>query len=334
MWGAIHSSREVAALSTVFVTGGTGFLGHHLLPALVSNGHRVRALVRRPEEHPWLRKLPVEIVQGDILDPAALSRGVKAADAVVHAAGMFRFWGSEREFDRVNVGGARAVIQAAAQSDCARLIHVSTIYLIGKPPRDQIIDETYAPNPVEPYQRSKLLAEQVVLQQSHTPVVVLRPGAFYGPGSDYAFNRLFFHDPMRGLIMQLNGGRYIILPVYVADVAQAIISALERGSTGEIYHICDNPISHRDAYDIVCREAKLWFPRLTLPDWVGLTASHVLEAVARVTRREPFYPLNLRSYVYNYWRVSHDKAASDLGFVPTPFVEGVQKTIAWYRSRQ
>ncbi len=321
-------------MDTVFVTGGTGFLGHHLLPALVARGLRVRALVRHPDQHPWVQSLPVEIVQGDILDTTALKRGMQGADAVIHAAGMFRFWGTDSEFERVNLGGTQAVVETASAVRCPRLIHISTIYLIGQPPPDRMIDEKYPPSPVEPYQRSKLAAEQTVLQQTHTPAIVLRPGAFYGPGSDYAFNRLFFHDPMRGLIMQLNGGRYIILPVFVPDVAQAAISALAQGTPGEIYHICDDPINHRDAYDIVCREAKLWFPRLVLPDWAGLAASHFLETLAQITRREPFYPLNLRSYVYNYWRVSHEKAARDLGFVPTPFSEGARQTIAWYRSRR
>lgn len=290
--------------------------------------------MRNPHHHTWLHKLPIEIIQGDILHQAALTRGAQGADAIIHAAGMFRFWGDASEFERVNVGGTQAVIAAAKDAGCPRLIHISTIYLIGQPPRDQEIDETYPPNPVEPYQRSKLQAEQHILAQTHTPAIILRPGAFYGPGSDYAFNRLFFHDPMRGIIMQLNGGRYMILPVFVPDVAQAVVAALTRGTPGEVYHICDNPISHRDAYDIVCREANLWFPRLTLPDWTGLTASRLLEAIARFTHREPFYPLNLRSYVYNYWRVSHEKAARDLGFVPTPFVEGARQTIAWYRAQR
>jgi dihydroflavonol-4-reductase len=321
-------------LSTVFVTGGTGFLGQHLLPTLVAAGHRVRALVRNPAQHPWLAQHPIEIIPGDILDEPALQRGADGADAIVHAAGMFRFWGNAAEFERTNIGGAEVIVRAAAAVACQRLVHVSTIYLIGQPPPDRTIDETYPPNPVEPYQRSKLHAEQHILAQAHTPVIVLRPGAFYGPGSDYAFNRLFFHDPMRGIIMQLNGGRYVILPVFIADVAQAILSALTRGTPGEIYNICDDPIAHRDAYDIVCREAKLWYPRLTLPDWTGLTASHILESFGRLTRREPFYPLNMRSYVYNYWRVSHEKATRELGFVPTPFVEGARQTIAWYRSRR
>ncbi|MDX2140256.1 MAG: NAD-dependent epimerase/dehydratase family protein [Chloroflexota bacterium] len=323
-------------MDTLFVTGGTGFLGRHLVPTLINAGYHVRLLVRHPARHEWLRHYPqVEIVQGDIQDAAIVTRGAQGARSIIHAAGVFRFWGDEAEFDRVNVGGAENVLLACKAAGCERLIHISSVYLIGQPPRDQVIDETYPAHPVEPYQRSKLKAEQRMLRahaEQGIPVVVLRPGAFYGPYGGYAFNRLFFRDPMRGIIMQLNGGRYIILPVFVPDVAQGALLALTHGRAGEIYNICDHPIAHRDAYDIVTEEAKLWFPRLRLPDWVGLVASHVLEAVARVTRVEPFYPLNLRSYVYNYWRVSHEKAARELGFVPTPFREGARQTIAWYKA--
>ena len=127
---------------TLFVTGATGFLGHHLIPALCGAGYKVRALVRHPDHHAWLRQYPIEIIQGDILDVEVAQRGATGARYVIHAAGIFRFWGDEAEFDRVNVGGARSVITAAQAAGCERVIHISTIYLIGQPPRDQTIDET------------------------------------------------------------------------------------------------------------------------------------------------------------------------------------------------
>ena len=324
-----------AMTDSVFVTGATGFLGRYLLAALCRSGLRVRALVRRPADHPWLAQYAgVEAVPGDVLNESALARAAEGCRYAIHAAGLFRFWGDAADFEHTNVGGTERVIAAAQAAGCERIVHISTVYLIGTPPADREIDETYVPQPADPYQQSKLQAEQVALRAAETgaPVIVLRPGAFYGPHGHYAFNRLFFRDPMRGLIMQLNGGRYIILPVYVADVAQAALLAFTRGRVGEIYNICDAPIAHKAAYDIICREARLWFPRLTLPDWVGIAAARALETIAHVTRREPFYPLNLRSYVYNYWRVSNAKARTELDFVPTPFEHGARRTIAWYRA--
>jgi nucleoside-diphosphate-sugar epimerase len=182
---------------------------------------------------------------------------------------------------------------------------------------------------------SKLHGEEIVLnclRERQLPVVVLRPGAYYGPLGQYAFNRLFFKDPMRGIIMQVNGGRYIIFPVYIADVVQGIMKALERGQLGEVYNICGDSISHKQAFDIICQEANLRWPRLPVPGWLGITMSRFLTMLSNLTHTEPFWPINLRSYVYNNWRVSSDKARRELGFVPTDFREGARRTIAWYRA--
>lgn len=320
---------------TLLVTGATGFLGRHLLPALCRNGFAVRALVREPEAHLWLHRYPnVTPVQGDVLDTASLERALDGVDGVVHAAGRFRFWGRYADFQAVNIEGTRHVMQAALKAGVRRVAHISTIAVIGQPEAGRLVDEEHPPHPADPYQRSKLAGEAVVREAvaDGLNAVILRPGAFYGPLGQYGFNRLFFKDPMRGLIMQMDYGRHIIFPAYVPDVAAGVLLALERGRTGEIYNLCDSPIAHRSAFDVVCAEANLRWPRLSLPGWMGIATGRVMEAASRITGREPFYPMNLRSYVYNDWRVTHDKAARELGFAPTPFAEGARRTIAWYRA--
>jgi len=322
----------------IFLTGGTGFLGRHLLPALCQAGRHVRVLTRHPEANAWLKRYPrVEVVHGDLLDSEVVSRGMQGCEHVIHAGGMFRFWGDENEFAATNALGTEHVLAAAVHADIKRLVHVSTIAVIGQPDPSRIVDETHPAHPADAYQRSKWQAEQAAmryLREYQLPVVVVRPGAYYGPLGHYAFNRLFFRDPMRGIIMQVNGGRYIIFPAYISDVAQGVMQALDIGRMGEVYNICGDWISHKDAFDIVCQEARLRWPRLPIPGWLGINTARVLEALAKVTRTEPFWPLNLRSYVYNSWRVSSDKARRELGFVPTPFREGAHKTIAWYRAGQ
>ena len=319
---------------TTFVTGGTGFLGRHLVPALCRAGHHIRVLARDPDAHVWLRQYPdLEIVRGDVTDASCLRDAARGCDYVVHAAGYFRFWGEQAQFDATNVAGTENVLRAAR--DAKRIIHISTVALIGTP--DGIVDEQHPVNPSDNYQRSKYKAEQTALRlhaEQGAPVVVLRPGAFYGPLGTYAFNRLFFKDPMRGIIMQINGGSYVTFPVYVADVAQAILRAFEFGRTGETYNVSGESLTHKAAFDIICREANLWYPRLNIPGWLGVSFARVLTVLADAVRHEPFYPVTLRSYVYNYWRVSSDKAKRELGFVPTPFAEGARRTIAWYRAGQ
>ena len=241
-----------------------------------------------------------------------------------------------KHLSATNVGGTENVLRAAANVPLKKMIHISTVALIGTPDRSRIVDEDHPAHPADNYQWSKLQAEQLVIRYcaKGVPAVILRPGAFYGPLGTYAFNRLFFRDPMRGIIMQVNGGRYVTFPVYIADVAQAILRAFECGRVGETYNISGESLTHKEAFDIICKEGNIRYPRMTIPGWLGIAVARVLTALATVTRREPFWPITLRSYVYNYWNVSSEKAKRELGFVPTDFREGARRTLAWYRAGQ
>lgn len=321
----------------IFVTGGTGFLGHHLVPALIQQGWRVRVLTRHPQRQTWLERYTnqVEVVAGDVQHAATLYRAVRGCQHVIHAAGLFSMWGHARDFYATNVLGTQNLIRAAHAAEIERFIHISTAAVIGTPQLGQLVDENHPARPADAYQKSKLLAEHLVLdqvRQGDLDAVVLRPGAFYGPMGEYAFNRLFFTDPMRGILMQMDGGGYIIFPAYIGDVAQGIVKALHHGRTGEIYHIAGDYLSHRQAFDIICQEANIQWFRLNIPGWMGINFARLLTLISAITRQEPFYPVNLRSYVFNDWRVSSDKAKRDLGFIPTPFRDGVRRTIAWYRA--
>lgn len=319
----------------IFVTGGTGFLGRHLIPVLCRSGHTVRVLTRRPEAYPWLKRYPnLEVIHGDIVDASSYAGALDGCRHVIHAGGIFRMWGDERVFLENNVRGTAALLDVVSRCEIERFVHISTVAVIGKPPPDRVIDETYPPHPLDPYQRSKLQAEHHVLAyQDRLPVIVLRPGAFYGPLGHYAFNRLFFKDPMRGIIMQVDGGRNIIFPVYISDVAHAVVSALNKGRVGEVYNICGEWITHREAFDIICEEAHLRWPRISLPSWLDLPVAQMLEAGFNLIGREPFWPVNLlRSYVHNNWQVSSEKARLELDFSPISFREGAHRTIAWYRA--
>jgi len=326
---------------TTLVTGGTGFLGRHLVPALCRAGHQVRVLTRHPADYPWLKQYPqLQIIEADILDGERVNAAVAGCDYVVHAAGKFRFWGDQATFEKINVGGTENVLRAAAgalgaHTPVKKLIYVSTIAVIGNPDPNRIVDETHPAKPADNYQWSKLHAEQAVLSavaRDGVPAVVVRPGAFYGPLGTYAFNRLFFRDPLRGIIMQVNGGRYVTFPVYIGDVPRAILSAFVSGRDGEIYHVSGESLTHKEAFDIICAEGEIHYPRITIPGWLGIAVSRGMTAAARVTGREPFWPITLRSYVYNYWNVSSEKARHELNFTPTDFREGVRRTLAWYRA--
>jgi dihydroflavonol-4-reductase len=318
----------------VLVTGATGFLGHTLCPYLVERGYRLRAFVRPSSTWDFLPPLGAELAWGDIREAAAVRAATEGCRAVVHAAGKFRLWGQREDFYSINLGGTRNMLEAAQQAGVERFVDISTIAVIGAPRTGVKIDEGYPPAPRDDYQRSKLEAERLTRRyhrERGLPALVLRPGAFYGPGSRYAFNRLFFEDPLKGLPLQVHGGRHVTFPVYIRDVAHAVDLALRRGRPGEVYNISGRSLSHREIDAVVHRLLGYRIQRINAPTWATLALGRLWTGLSRFTRHEPYYPMNLASYIFYDWEVSIEKAQSELGFAPTPFEEGARATLAWYR---
>lgn len=321
---------------SVFVTGGTGHLGRSLLEALITAGYAVRVLTRDPARHPWLCDLNVDVITGNVEAGDSFERALAGCRYVIHAAGRFSFWGTPESFARTNVQGTQHMLDAAKRAGVERFIQVSTVAVIGDPEPGRVVDEDHPPRPADPYQRSKLEGERLALQFARThglPVIVLRPGAFYGPGGRYAFNRLFIEDPLKGLRIQVQGGRRVIFPAYVGDVAAGIVAALVAGRPGETYNLSGASISHREANRIVSEEAGISPFRLSVPGWSMIALAAIWTALSRLTRVEPYYPINLRSYVFNDWVVSSQKARDELDFQPIDFREGVRRTLSWYRQQ-
>lgn len=324
-------------MTTVFITGGTGFLGRTLLPYLEQHTDwHMRVLTRQPEAHKWLNNFSrVEVIEGDITDATVICEAVEGCNYVVHAAAYFRFWGKQQQFNETNYQGTQIVLDAAVSAGVEKFIHISSVLVVGNPLSDAEIDETHPTNPADAYQTSKLVAEQLALQyatEHNLPVVVLRPGAFYGPHGRYAFNKMFFEDPLQHWPMGVEGGNFHTMPTYIEDVAQTIVLAIERGRHGEVYNVVSQSLTHREVDHIFAAAAGISTFHLYMPEWVMVPFGRFLTLLGHIFGFEPKYPLTLRSYIFNDWRVSNKKAREELGFVPTPFETGVQATLDWYRT--
>ena len=319
----------------ILVTGATGFLGRTLVPELLAAGHSVRALVRPRSDSAFLATQGVELaIADDITDMTAVRGACEGVEAVIHAAGLFRMWGLLVDFWQTNVEGTATVLEAASQAGVRRFLHISTVAVVGETVSGRRVDECHPCNPQDPYQRTKLEGERLALayhRDRGLPVVVLRPGALYGPWGRYAFNRLFFEEPLRGWRIRVNGGRYMTFPAFTRDVAAAIVAALERGTPGELYHLAGQPRTHNEINNIVSDLAGISRRRWNVPTPAVLLLARVWTALSRFTGREPFYPWNLAYYVFQDWPVSSEKAQAELGLRQTPFVEGARETLNWYR---
>jgi dihydroflavonol-4-reductase len=320
----------------ILITGATGFLGYNLCEHLTKQGYALRALVRPSSDTSALETLQLNIVRGDITNEAAVGAAMEGCEVVIHAAAHFRFWGEPGPFFKTNVDGTACMVRAALAAKIKKFIHISTIIVVGPQKPGVVITEKTPcrPHSTDFYAQTKFLGESLIQQycRKGLPAVILRLGALYGPYGHYAFNRLFFEEFLRNWRAQVHQGQHIIFPCYVESAAKGIEAALKRGQIGETYNICDESITHWEANRIVSQLAGRSSWRINVPAWVILSLVQILEAISRFTRREPYYPQNLKPYVFNDWTVDSSKAKQALEFRQIPFTEGAQHTLEWYRS--
>ncbi len=220
----------------VLVTGASGQLGGHIAALLADRGDIVRALVRRTSKRTHLVKLPnIEFFEAGLDEPELLNAAVAGVDAIVHAAGIVKARNLD-EFFTVNVGGTSNLIEAARlrAPELRRFVYVSSLEACGPSVDGKPVPVTQE-NPVTAYGRSKLAAEKVVLAaKDAVPVVILRPGAIYGPRDVEIFAAFqFIH---RGLLPLVGGGRAKAVWIYGADCAAACVRAVSADvPSGRVY---------------------------------------------------------------------------------------------------
>lgn len=316
------------------MTGGTGYTGGRLIARLRGRGHDVTALVRpaapRPTGDPG-----VVWVEGDLSSADALARLVEGARAVAHVAAVYRTAGHPDSYYReVNVGGTERLLEAAARAGVGRLVHTSTVGVHGHV-RHPPADESAPFEPGDIYQETKAEAETLALRfhrDRGLPVVVLRPGAIYGPGETRL--RKLFRAIARGRYAVVGSGRPHYHLVYIDDLLDGYERALSHpAAPGEAFIVAGpRSISQRELARTVARHTGGRVLPLRVPAAPIRFAGDLCEAICVPLELEP--PLHRRRV--DFWTknrsFSIDKARRVLGYAPAVDVEeGVARTAAWYR---
>jgi nucleoside-diphosphate-sugar epimerase len=310
----------------VLVTGATGFIGGRVVARLLSQGAHVRALVRNPEKARALVSAGAEVVLGDLSKPENLREVVGGCDAVVHLAGVLNEFKPLEYFRTVNVAGTRALAEAALDSGVKRFLHASSIVVYGPVGR---IDERSPRRPAAiPYCLTKAEAQTVVEQLARErglPVIIVQPSQVYGPGDE-----TWTLGPMRllkaGLVVLPSHGRALLQPIYVEDLVDGILLALERGRTGESYLLCGARIV--TVAEFFSHHARIvgrtWIP--SMPAWMVRGIALLMEAIARLTGKTPPFTRNAIHFIADYKSTfSGGKAKAELGFEPhTSLEEGME----------
>ena len=317
----------------VAVTGGTGFIGAHLVAALAARGVRVRCLLRPSSNRALLPEEVEPVVAADLSDAAALERLVRDTDAVVHLAGLTRSW-SPRELHHVNRGGTAALCAALTRVHPAvgQLIMVSSQAAVGPSGRSRPRREEDSPSPVTAYGRSKLAAERIRHRYPALPITVIRPPAVYGPGDRdiFAYFRLV---RARVRLELVPAGRLSM--VYVGNLVDALLLALERPPHAgqRVYHVADRGM-------VTMSTVAQWIAaaygrptcRVPVPQAALILAGLPLAAAGRLLRRDLLLSRDkLREIAQPAWILAAGRIQAELGYQPRVSTrDGVQHTARWY----
>ena len=229
-------------MTQVFVTGGSGFIGGHLISRLVAEGHNVQALARSDRSAKRLAALGAIPVHGDLLDSLSLIDACAGCDLAFHLAGETTPRPRWQDCIRVNVNGTRTVLQACREAGVRRLVHVSSEAVLsnGQPLRQ--VDETapHHPDSKAPYPATKARAEQAVIEANCDgfETVIVRPRFVWGAG-----DRVLLPEMVQmirsGRWVWIDGGQIHTDITHVDNAVEGLVLAAHKGRPGRIYFITD-----------------------------------------------------------------------------------------------
>jgi nucleoside-diphosphate-sugar epimerase len=317
------------------VTGGAGFIGSHLIEALVERGDEVVCVERRGASRHWLEGLDICYWDSGLEDVSRLIAAFAGADVVFHLAGLTEARAA-RDFYAVNTEGTACVFRAAAAHNgrAPRVILMSSLAALGPCRNGDRLSPDTIPYPISHYGHSKLLAEAIAHAfGDRVPATIVRPTSVYGPRERGVLT--LFRLIRRGVALTVGSWDREVSLVHVGDLVRALLAAADSArAVNRTYCIAHpEPVTWRAFALAVGRALRRDPVLLSVPQSVAWTVALAAEACARlrgaaaIVNRE-----RVRELVQERWVCDPSRATAELGFCPQyPMARGVVETADWYR---
>lgn len=319
------------------VTGANGFVGSHMVTYLMDQGLETRAMVRQTSDLTVLKLLnenrEVNLVYGDVTDPASLTTCFKDLDYIFHVAGLIKSptW---EGYAKVNAEGTRNVCEAAEVApNLKRLVLVSSMAAGGPTKVGERFTEDMPSNPVTMYGQSKLQGEQEALKfKDKLPLTIIRPPIIYGPG-DYSTLEVFQPAKM-GIVMSIRGAAKELSSIPVLELCEACYLAAQKDeSRNEIFNACSDEIVSWEKFGDLTAEALGKKPfHIRLPAFLLPPMAYLSELAGKLKGEYPIFNRHkVPEALAEGWACDNSKAKRLLGWTPkTSLKDGLKEAASWY----
>ncbi len=324
-------------MKSALVTGGTGFVGSHLVELLLKKGYKVRCLVRKSSSLTWLQDLPVELVYGDLFSQDALRNAVRDVDYIYHVAGVVAAKNRQGYF-RGNQEGTRNLLEAclAVNKNLKKFIFVSSMAALGPGVNSEPVTEETPPHPLTAYGESKKAAEDEVRKYwDKIPAVIVRPPAVYGPRDTGVLT--FFQSINKGIQPLIGFDEKTISLVHSYDLVQGILLAGENDTAIRTSYCLGSEKFYTwdEIGSITGRVMNKRVLKIKIPHTCVFIIAGITGFLGKFGKKPPI--LNFEKGIditRENWTCSIEKARKELGYNPCiSFEEGVRITAAWYKEK-
>ncbi|MBC5796576.1 MAG: hopanoid-associated sugar epimerase [Sphaerospermopsis kisseleviana] len=317
-----------------FVTGGTGFVGSHVVRSLLESGYKVTALVRRSSNLGNLRSLEIDIVKSDLNDPN-IWKQMQGCNYLFHVAAHYSLWQKDRDLlYRHNVEGTRNILAAAQKAGIERTVYTSSVAAIGVGKSGKVVDENHQ-SPVEKlvgdYKKSKFLAEQAAKEAAKQgqDIVIVNPSSPIGPLD-------IKPTPTGDIILRFLRRQ---MPAYVdtglnfidvRDVARGHLLALEKGKTGDRYILGHQNLSLKQLLEILSEITGIKAPQISVPAFLPLSVAWIEEKILAPMGKTPTVPIDGVRMAQQPMYYDASKAIRELSLPQSSLKVALKDAVDWF----
>ena len=325
----------------VFITGATGFIGSHLVKRLVDTDHKLVCLARPTSNVSELEKQGVTIIRGDVTDKDSLLEGMRGCQWVINLANLYSFWQPDKRiFFDANVTGTRNVMECVLETGVAKVVHVSTAGIYGKPAESPFCEGSpVGPVRFSEYFRTKYEGDLIaweLYEKKGLPLLMIYPVGVLGPGDPKATGK-YIQDLIHRRVPARVFEDSIFTFVHVRDVAEAIVRAAEKeDNIGEKYLVGKHQLPWREINRMVSEISGVALPKMRLPDFLTMFNARFLTLVANLIKKPPLWGMAIDQIrtMKEGFVVDGSKAERELGISYTPVRVALQEAIASYQAAE